>query len=55
MTTAAELSKELVDVPVGHGAQLVREVLRSFDCFVEPYRGHWQVAHTVGLTGLEHK
>jgi predicted nucleic acid-binding protein len=50
LMTAAELSREPWDVPVGHDAQLVRETLRAFGCFVEPSRGHWQVGHVVELT-----
>jgi hypothetical protein len=47
--TASDLSQKLWDVQVGHDAQLVRETLHGFGCFVEPYRGHWQVGHAVHL------
>jgi hypothetical protein len=49
MMTAKELADELRELPVGRNAQLVRESLRRFGCFVEPYRGRWQVGHTVHL------
>lgn len=38
--TASVLSQELSNIPVGHDAQLVRETLHRYGCFVEPYRGH---------------
>ncbi len=49
LTTAVELSQELGDVPVGHDAQLVRETLHRFGCFVKPYKGRWQIGHAVSL------
>jgi hypothetical protein len=50
MMTAKELPDALWNLPVGHDAQLVRETLRHFGCFVEPYKGRWQVGHAVYMT-----
>jgi len=50
LMTAREISEALRALPVGHGAQLVRDAMRRHGCFVEPYKGHWQVGHAVNLT-----
>lgn len=49
LMTASELSQVLGHLPIGHDAQLVRETLHGFGCFVEPHRGRWQVGHVVHL------
>lgn len=45
--SAAELARQLPKLGVGQSAPLVREVLRSHQCFSEPYSGRWQVGAEV--------
>jgi hypothetical protein len=41
--SARELARVLPELDVGQGEQLVRETLRSYRCFDQPYEGRWQV------------
>ncbi len=52
--SAVELAGMLPGLGVGQSSPLVRETLRLSGCFVEPYRGRWQVgrAHSRFATSL---
>jgi hypothetical protein len=41
--SARELVRVLPELDVGQGEQLIRETLRGYGCFEQPYEGRWQV------------
>jgi hypothetical protein len=45
--SAQELARALPQLGVGQGEQLVRETLRGYGCFDQPYKGRWQAGHVV--------
>jgi hypothetical protein len=43
--SAQELARALPPLGVGQGEQLVRDTIRGYGCFDQPYRGRWQAGH----------
>jgi hypothetical protein len=45
--SAHDLARALPQLRVAQGEQLVRETLRAYACFDQPYAARWQVGHAV--------
>jgi hypothetical protein len=45
--SARQLATELPNLGVGQGEKRIREVLRSSNCFFEPYKGQWQLGRAI--------